>query len=105
MRSASRMITLGAMKPIVEDRTRETREEVAARQTRAIAGLVTKGATEMCGGDTDLTLLLLATALGQLAAQTGTDLETLIGRVRHERDVAMAQAEEQSILWKQHADA
>ena len=99
------MRTLGAMKPIGEKHASEAREEVVARQARGVAGVLTQTAANLCNGDPAVTTLLLATALGQLTAQTGIDLAQVMALVERERDLTRAILDHQNALWKKQADA
>jgi hypothetical protein len=93
------------MKPNGEDHASQGRAEVVARQARGVAGVLTQTAANLCDGDPAVTLLLLATALGQLAAQTGVDLAQVTALVERERDLTRAILDHQNALWKQQADA
>ena len=105
LRSAWLMAILGCMKPIGEDHASEARAEVAARQARGIAGVLTQTAANLCNGDPAVTTLLLATALGQLAAQTGVELAQVTAIIERERDLTRAILDHQNALWKKQSDA
>jgi hypothetical protein len=95
------MITLTAMAHVVfEDRTQETVEQTQTRQLRMAAGAVTRVAAELCQGEPELTLRLMATALGQAMAQAGGDTDAVLAVLRHERD-----AMKERLLMTKKADA
>lgn len=90
---------------IFEDRTGESTESALNREALGAGMMIARTAFAMCKGDGEMTVRVLAAALGTAIARSGATIEDVLRAVEEQRDAATVAFAEQERILPRRADA